>query len=410
MRSARARGEVLVQPRCGVGSHEGQLALLRQLEADAAPDIGTITIDSYTRLGAFDKAAEVLRRSPSSLNGYPLVAHGPQKVRELKAAVRSPIQIRHGSPDPRRLFLTALDGGVDGFEGGPLSYTLPYSKSVSLSEALHAWDQVDELCGELAACGIDIDREYFGSLSGTLVHPVIALSVTFIEAMKSFRSGGRCAGVAVSQSGCVYQDIAALRAVTILARRLCPDHVVYPVFHHFMGVFPRDPRKARAVIAQGSITARLGGAVKVIVKTEVEAIGIPDGRANANAINLTRDFLSPRFDGFMPAAEKIEEEADFIVEEAGALVTRAFLEPDVNGTIVRLFANGHLDVPFCPSRYCRGACVPRRGKDGAIRIVDPGQIPFSAAFLQREKRLAEFRDDDNLISHLVQDIEYFAGD
>ncbi|CAN7769046.1 hypothetical protein LJR245_007439 [Rhizobium leguminosarum] len=408
MRAAKERGDVLVQPRCGVGSHEAQLALLRRLSREAGPDISTITVDSYTRLGAFEKAADIAKRAPERLNGYPVVAHGAEKVREIVTSLDVPIQIRHGSPDPRVLFATALEGGVDGFEGGPLCYTLPYSKEFPLLRALHAWDEVDEMCGYLAAQDIEIDREFFGSLSGTLIHPVIALSLTFIEAIKAFGKGGRSGGIAISQSGCVYQDIAALRAIAILSEFFFPDKIIYPVFHHFMGVFPKDVSSALSVIAQGSITARLGGATKVVVKTEAEAIGIPDVQANVKAINFSRIFLSSTFDGFMPREERIEEEAYYIVQEVKSLVSNAFTHSNVNETIVALFARGILDVPFCPSHECQGLCIPRRGLDGAIRFADPGRMDLSAAFLEREKSLVGSQSEENWIMNLTRDIEYFA--
>ncbi|MGM4986060.1 methylaspartate mutase [Rhizobiales bacterium] len=410
MEKARASGRILLQPRCGVGSHEQQLALLKKLSEDANPDVATITIDSYTRLGAFDKAHELARTNPAMLNGYPLVAHGAERLREMVLAIEAPIQIRHGSPDPRRLFSTSLEGGADGFEGGPLSYTLPYSKDFPLERSLRAWDIVDEVCGELAEDGINIDREFFGSLSGTLVHPVISLSVTFIEAMKAFSKGANKVGIAISQSGCPYQDIAGLRAIELLATSLCPGKTVFPILHHFMGVFPRDPTKALALIAQGSVTARLGKATKVVVKTQVEALGIPSADANARAINFSRIFFSSIFDGFLPDNGKIDEEAQQIYCEVKSLVSMTFEHGDSNGTIANLFAEGRLDVPFCPSRYCKGLCVPRRADDGAIRIVDPGLMSFSRPFLDREMRMAGLNADPMQISAMIRDIQYFSGE
>ncbi|WP_336510053.1 hypothetical protein [Agrobacterium tumefaciens] len=410
MEAAKASGSILLQPRCGVGSHVEQLALMRKLSIEASPEISTITVDSYTRLGAFDKASELVKRDPTTLNGYPIVAHGAEKLHEIVLAMKVPVQVRHGSPDPRRLFKTTLEGGVDSFEGGPLCYTLPYSKDFPIDRALQAWDQVDELCGELARDDIKIDREFFGSLSGTLIHPVIALTITFIEAMKALSQGADSVGVAVSQSGCPYQDIAALRAIGLVGNSLCPGQIIFPILHHYMGVFPRDPKAALALIAQGSITARLGGATKVVVKTEVESIGIPSAEANGKAINFSRVFLSPLFDGFMPHEDKIAEEADQICREVKSFVSRAFDKSNVNETIAQLFEMGILDVPFCPSRYCKGLCIPRRGIDGAIRIVDPGLMPFSRSFLEREKQLAKLEPDTDLVSAMIKDIDFFGGD
>jgi methylaspartate mutase epsilon subunit len=43
---ARAGGRVAIQPRCGVGNHAEMRALLLRLEAEARPDVLTLTIAS----------------------------------------------------------------------------------------------------------------------------------------------------------------------------------------------------------------------------------------------------------------------------------------------------------------------------------------------------------------------------
>src|SRR5262249_12284986 len=98
---------VRVQPRCGEGDHAQMRALLTTLERDGGPDILTVTIDSFTRLNLYDKAAQ----SPQ-LNGYPLVTHGIQRGRELVQTVTCPLQVRHGSPDGRLLAEVTYASGI----------------------------------------------------------------------------------------------------------------------------------------------------------------------------------------------------------------------------------------------------------------------------------------------------------
>src|SRR5262245_54856678 len=171
LRSASAAGTFAIQPRCGVGGHAPMQTLSRGLEKDGQPDILSVTIDSHTRLCRFDKATETLRRNPENLNGYPLVSHGWQRGRELDACVRTPLEIRHGSPDPRDLFAVAIASGITSFEGGGIGYNLPYSKDVPLEHSLEAWRQVDAACGVLAAEGVIVDRELFGTLTAVLIPP-----------------------------------------------------------------------------------------------------------------------------------------------------------------------------------------------------------------------------------------------
>ena len=46
------------------------------------------------------------------------------------------------------------------------------------------------------------------------------------------------------------------------------------------------------------------------------------------------------------------------------------------GTIAA-FEAGVLDIPFAPSRYNAGKVMPARDNDGAIRILELGNLPFT---------------------------------
>ena len=74
------------------------------------------------------------------------------------------------------------------------------------------------------------------------------------------------------QCGNVIQDVAALQTPITLAEEYLRAENIYDVeittaFHQWSGRFPKDEAKAYGVIALGSMTAALGKATKVIVKT-----------------------------------------------------------------------------------------------------------------------------------------------
>ncbi|OPH14008.1 methylaspartate mutase, partial [Azospirillum brasilense] len=125
--------------------------------------------------------------------------------------------------------------------GGGISYNLPYSKDVPLRRSLAAWREVDAACGELAELGLVVDRELFGTLTAVLMPPSVSLAVSVLEAVAAAREGVRCISVAYPQGGHAEQDVAALRAIPLLAARHLPAGVeVHPVLHEFMGVYPRE--------------------------------------------------------------------------------------------------------------------------------------------------------------------------
>ncbi len=416
LRTAVNTGIPALQPRGGVGGHDEMRALLQELEAGAAPDLLPVTIDAHTRLRHFDVAAATLRTSPGNLNGYPLVSHGWERGRELNACVQAPLEIRHGSPDARDLFAVTIASGITSFEGGGISYNLPYCKDVPLPVSLEAWREVDAACGTLARAGVIVDRELFGTLTAVLVPPSLSLAITLLEAILAAREGVRCLSIAYPQSGALAQDVAALRAIPDLARRYLPPTVeVFPVLHQFMGVFPRDRDKADALILYGGLTGRLGGAAKIITKTNQEAFGIPDAEANIAGVRTTRLATSDLLDFVRVDQEQVEQEQQWIESEVDELVQPILAGTDTATAIAQAFSAGTLDIPFSASIHAHSQVTPQRDSTGAIRYLEVGALPFSQSTLRRHARLlgchAGGRDASaQAITSMLRDINYFAGD
>ncbi|WP_406303820.1 methylaspartate mutase [Streptomyces sp. NBC_00885] len=413
LQECKDNGRVAIQPRCGVGGHEEMKQLLAALEAEARPDILTLTIDSHTRLKRFGEARRTLNLRPADLNGYPLVAHGWQRGRELNELVDAPLEIRHGSPDARILFDVSVASGITSFEGGGISYNLPYSKAVPLAESLGAWQDVDRACGELAEHGVIIDRELFGTLTAVLVPPSISLAVSVLEAVLAARAGVRCISVAYPQGGHLVQDVAALRSIPVLAERYLPAGIqVHAVLHEFMGVFPRERGNAEDLIFYGALVARLGGASKLITKTYQEAFGIPDTAANLAGLRLADRANSPLLDFLSADDGQVATEMEWILAEVADLVEPLLDRPDLIEAIVEAFAEGRLDIPFSASRYARSDVIPRRDATGAIRYLSAGELPFGTDRLRRNEELLHAVDGtdpslDTLMSGLTNDIDYF---
>lgn len=411
LRRAADEERTLIQPRAGVPLIDRHIALLRHLETEGEADLLPTTIDSYTRLNQYEKAEhgieESMREDKAMLNGFPAVNHGVKGCRQVTEAVQSPVQVRHGTPDARLLAEITLAGGFTSFEGGGISYNIPYAKAVPLEKTLLDWQYVDRLTGYYEERGISINREPFGPLTGTLVPPCISHAVAIIEALLAAEQGVRSITVGYGQCGNLTQDVAAVRSLKILTEEFLKrfgyeNTVVTTVLHQWMGGFPQDEAKAFAVISWGSAAAALSKATKVIVKTPHEAIGVPTMEANAQGLRTTRQIISMLADQQLTDDETLRAEMQVIMEETRCILEKTLElgEGDIAKGAVRAFAAGVIDVPFAPSRMNAGKILPARDNNGAVRLLDTANLPFSAELkkFHKEKIAARGKTENRPVS------------
>ena len=378
----------LIQPRAGVPLIEEHIRLLRHLETEGGADLLPTTIDAYTRLNRYEDAQHGIEESEASgkamLNGFPAVNHGVAGCRRVTSAVNSPVQVRHGTPDARLLAEITLAGGFTSFEGGGISYNIPYAKNVSMEHTLLTWQYVDRLTGYYEERGISINREPFGPLTGTLVPPCVSNAVAIIEALVAAEQGVRNITVGYGQCGNLVQDVAAIHALReqvkeYLERFGYTDCNVSTVLHQWMGGFPQDEAKAFAVICWGSAAAALAKATKVIVKTPHEAMGVPTMEANAAGLRATSQLIHMLADQKMVDDSVLREEVEQIKREVRCILEKTLElgEGDIAVGTVRAFQAGVIDVPFAPSRMNAGKIMPARDHYGAVRMLDCGNLPFT---------------------------------
>ena len=378
----------LIQPRAGVPLIEEHIRLLRHLETEGGADLLPTTIDAYTRLNRYEDAQHGIEESEASgkamLNGFPAVNHGVAGCRRVTSAVNSPVQVRHGTPDARLLAEITLAGGFTSFEGGGISYNIPYAKNVSMEHTLLTWQYVDRLTGYYEERGISINREPFGPLTGTLVPPCVSNAVAIIEALVAAEQGVRNITVGYGQCGNLVQDVAAIHALReqvkeYLERFGYTDCNVSTVLHQWMGGFPQDEARAFAVICWGSAAAALAKATKVIVKTPHEAMGVPTMEANAAGLRATSQLIHMLADQKMVDDNVLREEVEQIKREVHCILEKTLElgEGDIAVGTVRAFQAGVIDVPFAPSRMNAGKIMPARDHYGAVRMLDCGNLPFT---------------------------------
>ncbi|GMQ58154.1 methylaspartate mutase subunit E [Vallitalea sediminicola] len=381
-------GSTLIQPRAGVALVDKHIELLNYLVDEGEADLLPTTIDSYTRHNRYnevDKGINESRKAGRSLlNGFPAVNHGISLCRKVNESVNVPVEVRHGTPDARLLAEITIAGGFTSFEGGGISYNIPYSKNIPLEKTIYDWQYVDRLMGIYEEAGISINREPFGPLTGTLVPPCISHSVAIIESLLAAEQGVKNITVGYGQCGNLIQDVAAISTIKTLTEEYLQkfgydDVVVTTVLHQWMGGFPQDESKAFGVISWGAATAALAGATKVIVKTPHEAMGVPTKEANASGIKATKQVVMMLRDQKMELTKELEEEKDIIKAETRCIIDKTLElgNGDIAVGTIRAFAAGVIDIPFAPSRQNAGKIFPARDNMGAVRFLECANIPFT---------------------------------
>ncbi len=388
MAKAKEEGITLIQPRAGVALYSEHIKLLQYLEDEGEADLLPSTIDSYTRLNRYKEAEVGIEKSKESgrsmLNGFPAVNYGVEICRTVTSSLKNPVQVRHGTPDARLLTEIAIAGGFTSYEGGGISYNIPYSKNHSIASTIAHWQYADRLIGLYEEAGVSINREPFGPLTGTLVPPCISNAVAVVESILAATQGVKDITVGYGQCGNLIQDVAAIRSLNIMTREYLDkfgfkDVRVTTVFHQWMGGFPQDESKSFAVISWGAAAAVLAKATKVIVKTPHEAMGVPTKEANAAGLKATKQLTSMLKDQSFVDIPAVVAESEIIMKEMRCILNKVeeLGKGDYAMGTVAAFEAGVIDIPFAPSKYNAGKVMPARDNSGAVRFLEVGNIPFT---------------------------------
>ena len=392
----------LIQPRAGVALHNEHIELLQYLEEKGEADLLPTTVDSYTRLNRYHEAETGIEKSRethrSMLNGFPIVNYGVNICRIVTSALQKPVQVRHGTPDARLLTEISIAGGFTSFEGGGISYNVPYSKNHSIEKTIAYWQYTDRLVGLYEEAGVSINREPFGPLTGTLIPACISNSVAVIEALLAAEQGVKDITVGYGQCGNLIQDIAALRSLIVVTREYLDkfgykDVRITTVFHQWMGGFPQDEAKAFGVISWGAAAAALAKATKVIVKTPHEAMGVPTKEANAAGLRATKQVISMLKDQDFREIPAVVTESEVIEKEMKCILGKVeeLGKGDFALGTVAAFEAGVIDIPFAPSKYNAGKVMPARDNQGAVRLLDIGNLPFTQDIIDFHRNKLEER-------------------
>lgn len=338
--------------------------------------IGTITLDSYTRVGDYESPVRCLQQG-MSVNGFPILSHALADVRQMLSGIHGehfPVQVRHGTAEPQQIFRRLLALGLDATEGGPVSYCMPYSR-IPLARAVSSWRESCLLfAGECPHAHIET---FGGCLLGQLCPPSLLICLAVLEALFFRQHGVQGVSLSYAQGTCMAQDLGALASLRQLATEYLAGGHWHVVVYGYMGVFPRTERGAHNLIADSARLAYQAGCERLIVKTLAEARQIPSVADNLAALSLSARVC---IEGAPAEAARMACYQQETLFEARCLIEGVLnLSSDIGTALVRAFACGLLDIPYCLHADNRGQTRVRIDSEGAMRWQQLGKLPLPAS-------------------------------
>lgn len=375
---ARADGRVVVQPRMGWGSPDVMRHALLAVKHNSPPCIGTLTLDSYTRVGDYQTPLISLRNG-LQLNGYPIVSHSADTTRAMLAGIHDedfPVQVRHGTPQPRLIFQRMIELGLDATEGGPVSYCLPYGR-ISLNAAIDAWEESCRLlAGELEHAHVE---SFGGCLMGQLCPPSMLVTMSVLECLFFKECGLRSVSLSYAQGPSYAQDRAALVLLRELAHELLSGVDWHVVLYTYMGLFPATDHGAASLISQSARLARESSTERLIVKTKAESRNIPTLEDNLQALRLSRT-VADAVAGVPPLSPQERAYYEEIRYEVVALLDAVLnLDARLTRALSGAFRRGILDVPYCLHPDNRNLARSAIDDEGRLVWAHTGNLPIRVA-------------------------------
>ncbi len=421
VQQAAARRQLVLQPAVGYSTVAGMTSTLSKLATTAWPLVGSLEVDTLTRVGQLAWVERALAAG-HQLNGYPLVSHPRDQTRDMLAAVPSlPVQVRHGSAQPEAIFSLMQDLGLTAADGGPLSHGLAHGRT-RIRSAINSWRTCLQQLATWQNRGIDFHLEsHGGCLGGLLCPPSLKIALNLLEGMFFAHHGVDNISFSFAQGANLDQDLGALTALRQLATIYLPEVRSDIVVHTYLGALPQTDNGFHRLLEDAVGLASRGGAARLVIHPRgapsptpheldkalgwaMQAACTPQQpRGGSRALNPAFRFaphtrpreagwtLSPRGSNF----------ADIIVREACSIIeaTRA-LHHNIDHALELAVTNGFIDIPGCLHPQNRGLTTIRYDRSGALLWADTGRLPFPTDLAAR----SHMRPNSLLASRLATEV------
>lgn len=355
-----------------------------------------------------------------------MVNIGVKGMRRYTEALRIPVRNNNGLVEPRLLAEESVAAGFTELLYGALSGNVCYHKDFPLETTLRRYQYIDRLVDYYASRGVDILRMLHGHHTVMEV-PCLETVQCVIEGLLYFAQQGKdkrprylCFDLVLQ--GDLIQDVAVCRAIPEIAREYFKKFgytnvVVNTESCQWSGAFPEDEGRALAVNAWQTAAATWGKAAIVVVKSSEEGWRIPRAKANAMGVSAAVQIreLASRLPFPYEGTKEMAIETEMFKKEVRCIVDRILgLDKDVAVAILKACESGIFDAPFLPTKYLQGRVQAARDTRGAVRILDPGDLPLTKEILEfhREKLAERVKGRKKALDYrdVLEDVSYFVKD
>ena len=403
-------GKIGLYPRSGVPTVEGEIELLRSMNA-VGVRLFPFTTDSYTRNMQLDKAQrgleESIKTGKPKLNGYPIICHGVKQTRRVVESCEGGFDVRSSMKANSFIAEIAFASGMTCMPNSPFGWIGSYDKTASVEECVKTAQYLGRLVGYYADRGAYITITNHGWLFNGIVPMYINTATKIIEALISAEQGAKSVVPLMNFQGNINQDVADFYAAPGLYRKYLDkfgyNDVVIPGVigdHSMLYPFPQDIGSAFAYINYVATIAGMAPIDGCSVKTVDEASGVPSIESHMQTYTSAGwIFNVVRQQKIRLDSADIRQEQRMCELAVSAIVDKVVEmgDGDVVVGIEKAIDAGVLDSPFCLNVNAKDQVLGVKDLQGASRYLDYGNLPIPKEVREfndakiRERELAEGR-------------------
>lgn len=406
LREAKRNRKTMIRTDSGVPLLQEFIEYLLSLQNEGGADLLGTMVDSMTRNHLYDeverKLEESLQKKKWILNGFPMINYGLYETRKLIQAVDLPLMVRGLAPDYRFVYEMGLASGHTATSGAPLISFSQYSREISLETVIRNYQYGYRLCGYYTESGVPITAGIGGGFAILCPFSVL-IAGAILDSLIAAEQGVKNILFIVHTQGNLLQDVAALIVQRNLGKSYLDimgyrDVEIYLDCTSWSGKFPDDFSMAHAVNVFGILPAVMAKAEVVTVKTVEEAKTIPSKDANVSTLRFGKTLIKmlEKQDLELPA-KRLKEEIEILEKETRVIVEKVLEmgDGDVTRGEIKAMEMGALDVPFAANKNlpCRVKGV--RDKDGMVRYLDHGNLPFPKEIIDYNKEKIREREKES---------------